>query len=141
MLFAELMARNQNKHRLPSPTNTELSLLNVLWRRGPGTVRQILSRFNEDREPEAGYTTVLKMLQVMHEKGLVDRDASQRPQVYRAALREEETQRQLVTELLEKAFGGSAKKLVMQALAANKTSEKELAQIERLLDRVEGESQ
>lgn len=135
-----IMRRKPNKQSLPPPTNTELSILNVLWHWGPGTVREILRRFNEDREAEAGYTTILKMLQVMYEKGLVNRDASQRPQVYRAALREEETQRQLVTDLLEKAFGGSAKKLVMQALAAKETSEKELAQIERLLDKVEGDS-
>jgi BlaI family transcriptional regulator, penicillinase repressor len=134
------MKRKRNQQRLPAPTNTELSILSVLWRRGPGTVREILRRFNEGREAAAGYTTILKMLQVMYEKGLVDRDASQRPQVYRAALREEETQRQLVNELLEKAFGGSAKKLVMQALATRETSEKELAQIERLLDKVEGDS-
>jgi BlaI family transcriptional regulator, penicillinase repressor len=133
-----IMIRKRNKQSLPAPTNTELSILTVLWQLGPGTVREILKRFNQDREAEAGYTTILKMLQVMYEKGLVDRDNSQRPQVYRAVLREEETQRQLVTDLLEKAFGGSAKKLVMQALAAKETSEKELAQIERLLDRVEG---
>jgi predicted transcriptional regulator len=128
----------KGKHQsLPAPTNTELSILSVLWQQGPGSVREILKGFNKDREVEAGYTTILKMLQVMFEKGLVDRDESQRPQVYRAVLREEETQRQLVTDLLEKAFGGSAKKLVMQALTAKETSEKELAQIERLLDKVE----
>jgi BlaI family transcriptional regulator, penicillinase repressor len=134
------MMRKRNKQTLPRPTNTELSILSVLWQHGPGTVREILKRFNQDREAEAGYTTILKMLQVMYDKGLVERDASQRPQVYRAVLRQEETQRQLVTDLLEKAFGGSAKMLVMQALATRKTSEKELAQIERLLDKVEGDS-
>jgi predicted transcriptional regulator len=78
------------------------------------------------------------MLQVMHDKGLVARDSSQRPQIYSAVLEQEETQRQLLTHLLDKAFGGSAKRLVMQALASREASDEELAHIERLLDRVEG---
>ena len=121
------------------PTELELAILQVLWRHGPGTVREVLHRFNEERPSEAGYTTVLKMLQIMSEKGLVTRDDSRRPQVYSARLTEGETQRQLVSDLLERAFGGSAKQLVMQALAARETPDEELAQIEQFLDRLEGD--
>jgi predicted transcriptional regulator len=121
------------------PTDVELSILQVLWRHGPGPVREVLRRFNEDRETEAGYTTILKMLQIMTEKGLVERDDTRRPQVYRARLSQGETQRQLISDLLERAFGGSAKQLVMQALTARATSEKELTEIEHLLDKLEGD--
>lgn len=132
-----IMRKTKNQ-TLPRPTDTELSILSVLWKHGPGTVRETLKRFNQDHEAEAGYTTILKMLQIMADKGLVERDDSQRPQVYRARLPREQTQRQLVTDLLDRAFGGSAKMLVMQALASKEAPEKELAQIERLLDKLEG---
>lgn len=122
----------------PRPTDVELSILQVLWQHGPGTVREVLHRFNEGRSGEAGYTTILKMLQIMTEKGLVARDDSQRPQVYRSRLSQQQTQRQLVSDLLDRAFGGSAKQLVLQALAARETPEKELAQIETLLEKIEG---
>jgi BlaI family penicillinase repressor len=88
---------------------------------------------------EVGYTTILKMLQIMTEKGLVEREDAVRPQVYRASRSQDQTQRQLVSDLLERAFEGSAKRLVMQALSARSASEKDLAQIEQLLDRLEGE--
>ncbi|HEX8139322.1 MAG TPA: BlaI/MecI/CopY family transcriptional regulator [Pyrinomonadaceae bacterium] len=131
---------SKKKQKLPPrPTDAELSILRVLWQRGPGSVREILDWYNEARDKgEAGYTTILKMLQIMTEKGLVERDDSQRPQIYRARLSEEQTQQQLITDLLARAFGGSAKRLVMQALATKAASEKELAQIEALLDRLEG---
>jgi predicted transcriptional regulator len=125
----------------PRPTEFELAILQVLWRHGPGTVREVLHRLNDERASEAGYTTVLKMLQIMTEKGLVERDDARRPQVYRTRLSREQTQRQLVSDLLDRAFGGSAKQLVMQALAARKTSEEELTQIEQLLDKLEGDKQ
>ena len=134
-----MIMRKSKKQSLPRPSDTELSILRVLWQHGPGTVREILQRFNRYHEAEAGYTTILKMLQIMTDKGLVERDDSQRPQVYRARLAQEQTQRQLVVDLLDKAFGGSAKKLVMQALASQKASEEELARIERLLDKLEGD--
>ncbi len=124
----------------PRPTDLELSILRVLWEHGPGTTREVLARFNRGRPSEAGYTTVLKMLQIMTDKGLVERDDSRRPQVYRARLSREQTQRQLVSDLLDKAFGGSAKQLVMQALAARAASEEELAQVEQLLDKLEGDT-
>lgn len=134
------MMRKPNKRNLPRPTDTELSILRVLWQHGAGTVRETLKRFNEDNQAEAGYTTILKMLQIMADKGLVERDDSQRPQVYSARLPQEQTQRQLLTDLLDKAFGGSAKSLVMQALASTQASEEELAQVEMLLDKLEGDS-
>jgi predicted transcriptional regulator len=134
------MPMRKKKEQIPSrPTDVELSILRVLWQQGRGTVREVLHRFNEGRRTEAGYTTILKMLQIMMEKGLVERDDSQRPQVYSARLSQEQTQRQLVTDLLDKAFGGSAKQLVMQALATRKTPESELLRIEQILDEIEGE--
>jgi len=130
--------RRTKEKPAPRPTDVELSILRVLWQHGPGTVREVLARYNEGRSGEAGYTTILKMLQIMTEKGLTERDDSRRPQVYRARLSEEQTQRQLVSDLLDRAFGGSAKQLVLQALAARETPEEELAQIETLLEKIEG---
>jgi predicted transcriptional regulator len=122
----------------PRPTDLELAILRVLWRHGDGTVREVLRRYNEDNGVEAGYTTILKMLQIMTEKGLVVRDDGVRPQVYSARLSEAETQRQLVDDLLTKAFGGSTKRLVLQALAGKQVDERELRRVERLLDDLEG---
>ena len=126
------------KSSLPKPTDAELSILRVLWRRGPSTVRQVYEEWNA-RQP-TGYTTVLKLMQIMVEKGLLKRDDTERSHVYRATLAEEETQRQLVGHLLERAFSGSAQKLVMQALSAKKATPEELAEIRRLLDQMEGDS-
>ena len=111
------------------PTDAELAILRVLWSRGPSTVRQIA----EDMGREAGYTTILKLLQIMTEKRLVVRDEAARTHVYEAAYTQDQTQRQLVTDLLDRAFDGSAAKLVLQALAATKTSPEELAEIKKLL--------
>jgi BlaI family transcriptional regulator, penicillinase repressor len=116
------------------PTDAELGILNVLWTRGPSTVRQVAEALGR----EAGYTTVLKLLQIMTEKQLVVRDERARTHVYQAAYTEDQTQRQLVTDLLDRAFGGSAAKLVLQALASNKTSPEELAEIRKLLDKQRG---
>ena len=121
---------------LPRPTDSELSLLRVLWQRGPSTVRQVQEELGED----TGYTTVLKFMQIMTEKGLVTRDESDRTHVYQARLSEEETQRQLISDLLERAFSGSAKKLVMQALSTKRASAAELAEIRKMLDQLEGGS-
>lgn len=120
---------------LPRPTDAELNILRVLWRLGPSTVRQVQEALNVDRE--TGYTTVLKMMQIMTEKGLVARDDSERTHVYQARLTQEQTQKQLVDNLLEKAFGGSASQLVMQALTAKPAQSEELAQIRQLLDELE----
>ena len=121
------------KRPRPRPTEAELAILRVLWQRGPSSVRQVLEYLPEG----TGYTTVLKMLQIMTDKRLVERQENERKHIYTAALAEHETQRQLVSDLLEKAFGGSAQKLVQSALAAQKPSPKELAEIRRLLDSLE----
>lgn len=120
---------------LPRPTDAELEILKVLWRRGPSTVREVFEQLSEFKT--AGYTTVLKMLQIMSEKGLVRRDEAQRAHVYAAALAEDETQRQLVGDLLRRAFDGSAKRLVLQALSTEKASADELTEIRLMLDELE----
>jgi BlaI family transcriptional regulator, penicillinase repressor len=117
------------------PTEAELTILRVLWEGGPATVREIHKVLAAERQ--TGYTTVLKLLQIMTEKGLVARDESRRPQVYRAAYSQQHTQRQMVGDLLQRAFGGSVKALVLQALEAKKSSPEELEEMERLLDRFE----
>ena len=118
------------------PTNAELAILQVLWRRGPCTVRQIHDVLSEEKP--VGYTTVLKLMQIMTEKGLLLRDESRRSHVYRPQVSAEQTQQQLVGDLLERAFEGSAQRLVMQALSAKKVTAEELAQIRALLDEIEG---
>lgn len=116
------------------PTNAEVGILRVLWSRGPSTVREVAKSMGR----EEAYTTVLKLLQNMTDKGLVRRDESSRTHVYEAASPKEHTQRQLVTDLLDRAFDGSAAKLIMEALAATKTSDKELAEIRKLLEKHRG---
>ena len=123
--MAELRAR---------PTDAELAILHVLWDRGPSTVRQV---FESLANRETGYTTTLKILQKMTDKGLVRRDESSRSHVYEPVARAEPTQRLLVRELLQKAFGGSPGQLVMQALSEKKATAAELADIRRLLDQLE----
>ena len=120
------------------PTKLELAILKVLWEAGPRSVREIHKVLDEGKP--TGYTTVLKMLQIMTEKGLVERDESVRPQIYRARYSQQQTQRHLVSDLMHRAFGGSVKALVMQALASKKSSVKDLEAIEKLLDRIEGGS-
>lgn len=117
---------------LPRPTDGELAILRVLWSLGPCTVRQAHEVLNRDRE--TGYTTVLKMLQIMTEKGLVTREEEGRGHIYQAKLGESQTQKHLVTDLLDKAFQGSALKLVMSALQSKKASKAELEAIRKLLD-------
>jgi len=116
------------------PTDAELAILRVLWARGPSTVRDVAREMGR----ESAYTTILKLLQIMTEKRLVRRDESPRTHVYEAAWTEGQTQRQLITDLLERVFDGSAATLIMQALAAKKTSRKELAEIRKLLDQQRG---
>ena len=125
-------------HRnLPRPTDAELAILRILWERGPSTVRQVHEQLARDRQ--AAYTTALKLLQIMTEKGLVERDERERTHIYRAKLSEDQTQRQLVRDLLDRAFGGSASKLVMQALATRRASADELREIRKVIDGVKGE--
>lgn len=127
------------REQLPRPTDAELAILEVLKDLGSATVRQILKRYNQIQTNPAGYTTILKMVQIMTEKGLVEKDASQRPQVYKPRLSWSETQQLLLNDLMKKAFSGSAKQLVMQALANHEASDDELSEIEKLLDKLEGE--
>ena len=112
------------------PTDAELAILRVLWSRGPSTVRQVAAAMDR----EGGYTTVLKLLQIMAEKGLVTRDESARTHIYAPAYTEDQTQRQLVMDLVERAFDGSAAKLVLQALASKKATPEELDEIRKLLN-------
>lgn len=118
--------------QLPRPTDAELEILRVLWQRGPSTVRDVHDALQEQRS--SGYTTVLKLLQIMADKGLVERDEKQRAHVYRARLEQQQTQRQLLNDLIERAFGGSAAQLVMQALSREVATSEELSEIRRLLD-------
>ena len=123
------------RHPPPLPTEGELRLLRVLWERGPSTVREVQQALSGTGE--SGYTTVLKLLQIMHGKGLVIRDESSRTHVYAAAVPPETTQRQLVSDLIERAFGGSAHHLVMQALSPQVASREDLDRIRALLDELE----
>ncbi|CAA9368952.1 MAG: Transcriptional repressor, BlaI/MecI family [uncultured Gemmatimonadetes bacterium] len=118
---------------LPLPTEGELRILRVLWKRGPSTVRQVLDALPGE---ETGYTTVLKLLQIMHTKGLVIRDERERTHVYAATVPPETTQRQLVADFTEKAFGGSALGLVMHALSPEVASREELEEIRRMVARL-----
>jgi predicted transcriptional regulator len=118
--------------RLPKPTDAEFAILAALWRNGPSTVKQV----NDLLDDKTGYTTTLKLLQIMTEKGLVVRDPSERAHVYQAAQSETETQGQLLNGLLHKAFGGSTSQLVMQALSSKRATSKELAEIKKLIDQL-----
>ena len=127
-----------NKQSLPHPTEAELAILQVLWSRGPSTVRDVHEALSQSRM--TGYTTTLKLMQIMAEKGLVTRDESRRTHIYKAAGNPDRTRQQLVRSLLDRAFGGSAKALVMRALSANETSAEELTEIRKLLDSLERNS-
>ncbi len=118
-----------------TPTSAELEILGALWRLGPSTVRQVHAELNQVREQ--GYTTVLKFMQIMTEKGLLLRDESVRPQVYRPARSQTQTQRQLLRDLADRAFRGSPGNLVLQALSAKKTTPEDRQRIRELLDRLE----
>jgi predicted transcriptional regulator len=124
------------RRKSPRPTDRELTILRILWDKGPSTVRKVNEAMN--KHEDIGYTTTLKLMQIMAEKGLLIRDESERQHVYRPAFTEERTQKQLVGDLLRRAFSGSAEKLVMRALSAKKVSAKELARIRKLLDTLEG---
>jgi BlaI family penicillinase repressor len=123
----------------PQPTDVELAMLRVLWRRGPSTVREVHLALQEQADRKTGYSTTLKMMQVMLEKELLRRDDSRRPQIYAPTQPEEQTQRQMVNDLLNKVFGGSARKLVMRAVESERVSADELAEIRTLLKKMEGE--
>lgn len=116
----------------PRPTDAELTILRVLWGLGPSTVRQVHDELS--KQESTGYTTVLKMLQIMTDKGLVARDASQRAHIYRPLHTQDHTQQHLVGDLLDRAFEGSTSRLLMQALAARPASSQERLAIRQLLD-------
>jgi BlaI family transcriptional regulator, penicillinase repressor len=121
------------------PTNAELAILAVLWRRGPSTVRDVHAALLEGRAEAVGYTTVLKLLQIMTDKKLVKRDTRSRTHVYAAAVGEATTRGHLLSDLVDRAFGGSSLALVLQALSTNRTTPAELEQIRRFLDARKGQ--
>ena len=118
---------------LPRPTDGELAILRILWQHGPSTVRQVHEHLGGGGRQTA-YTTALKLLQIMIEKGLVTRDESARTHIYAATQPAQTTQRQILRDLLDKAFAGSASELVLQALSAKRAGPEELRQIRQLLD-------
>lgn len=117
------------------PTDSELEILQVLWQEGPCTVRQVNERLAENRD--VGYTTTLKLMQIMHEKGLLTRMEEARSHVYEANVSEDETQATLLERFVDTAFRGSASKLVMQALGNHKSTAAEIDEIRKLLDQIE----
>lgn len=125
------------RRKTARPTDRELTILRILWDKGPSTVRRVNEAMSKDEN--TGYTTTLKLMQIMVEKGLLLRDDSKFKHIYRPAMTEEKAQKQLVGDLLDRAFSGSAEKLVMRALSAKKVSAKELASIKKMLDEFEGE--
>ena len=122
--------------KIPKPTESELEILQVLWQHGPNTVRFVHEELSKAKE--VGYTTTLKLMQIMADKDMLHVDKTNRSHVYYAALEEEQTQKQLLDRFLDAAFRGSASKLVMQALGNSKTSKAELDEIRNLLDKLEG---
>lgn len=125
------------KKQTPKPTDSELEILLILWQNGASTVKTVNEKLNEKKE--TGYTTTLKMLQIMYEKNLVDRDENERSHVYKAAINQNEIQKVLLDKLLETAFSGSAANLVMQALGSSQPSKEELKKIKELLNQIERE--
>jgi predicted transcriptional regulator len=147
------------RKRTPGPTDRELAILSVLWERGPSTVREVHEALHQDDEDETGYTTTLKLMQIMVEKGSLVReeddgrrrvagvppagrrrdafDTNARRHIYRPALSEERTQKQLVQNLLDRVFAGSAEKLVLRALSARKVSPNELKRIRKMIEEME----
>jgi len=127
--------------RKPStgPTDVEIAILRVLWERGPSTVREVHGALQDRDRGETGYSTTLKMMQVMLEKGLLSRDESRRPQVYAPSQPEAQTQRQMLDDLVVRVFGGSARKLVLRAVESEKVSAEELSEIRKLLKQLEGD--
>lgn len=129
------MAKRHEK----KPTDAELAILGVIWERGSATVREVFQDLGARQD--VGYTTVLKLMQIMTEKGLLERDASVRPQVFRASRPQKQTQKLLLRDLLDRAFSGSPGNLVLQALAMRKSTPEELREIRAMLDQLErGES-
>ena len=124
----------KNKNRI-RPTESELEILQILWQNGPSSVRFVNEKLNEERE--VGYTTTLKIMQIMADKGLVARNTESRTHIYEASINEEATQQQLLQKFVDSTFRGSAMKLVMQALGNHQASDQELDEIKKLIERIE----
>jgi predicted transcriptional regulator len=129
------MVKDPKKPAAPRPTDAELAILRVLWDRGPSTVREVHEALRSSQS--SGYTSVLKLLQIMTDKGLVVRDETNRAHVYGPKLSEQRTQLQLLADLVDRAFAGSSAKLVLQALAGRRATREELRDIRALLDQLE----
>jgi predicted transcriptional regulator len=122
-------------NEVQQPTDSELEVLRVLWNYGSSTVRFVNDKLNENRK--VGYTTTLKIMQIMHDKKLVSRDENGKSHIYSALIEENAIQKRLIDKVLDSAFGGSASKLIMQTLGNHKTSRKELNEIRELLDKLD----
>ncbi len=120
------------------PTDAECNILSIIWDRGTATVREVYEELSQRQE--VGYTTVLKFMQIMTEKGLLERDTSVRPQVFKPARERSEVQRDMVGDLLDRAFGGSTESLVLGALSSRPSTPEEIAKIRQFLDKMEGDS-
>ena len=127
------------RHPSSRPTNVELKILDVLWRRGPCSVRQVHNELAAERD--TGYSTTLKMMQVMRGKGLITRDGSVRPQIYSSAESKEQTQLSMLDDLAQRAFGGSAANLVMRMISADRVSPEELQKMQALIEKAREEDQ
>jgi predicted transcriptional regulator len=131
------MLRRNKTHNKIKPTAGELEILGVLWQSGPSTVREVFESIAETKNTQ--YTTILKLMQIMHQKGLLVRNEKEKAHVYRAAQSQEQTQTNVVTDLLDKVFQGSAAKLVQHVLETKAASREELAEIRRMIAEAEGE--
>lgn len=129
------MGVNKKRSNLPKPTPAELEILGILWRLGPTTVRAVYAEL--ERTEPVTYTTVLKLMQIMTEKGLLERDESERAHIYRPTSEQADTQGQIVRDVVDRVFGGSAAQLVMRALSQKRASPREIAEIRQILDEAE----
>lgn len=127
----------RNNSNLPQPTDSELEILQILWEEGPNTVRFINEKLNERQEKEIGYTTTLKLMQIMAEKKLLSRNTETRTHVYKAEAVQDDTQKALLKKFVDATFRGSATNLVMQALGNHETSQEELDEIKALIEKIE----
>jgi len=126
----------RNKRMNIKPTESELDILQILWQHDTCTVREVNEELSKIKGTEIGYTTTLKLMELMHEKGLVERDATNRTHIYKALLNQKKTQKNLVNKLINSAFNGSASQLVMQALSDHQSSPEELDAIKKYLDQL-----
>lgn len=119
------------------PTNSELEILQILWKKSECTVREVNEELSRDRDADIGYTTTLKLMQIMHEKGLVKRDTAERTHKYKAMISQKDTSQGILQTMIDTVFNGSAAQLVMQALSNKESSKEEIKQIKDFLDQLE----